>query len=335
MRTNSGVKPKMKGNAVFTVLLFLLCTLPAFSNSVDFAILISSDTLILDGEIIEIKQKPVKTDTDSLESAGKKDVVKIRKPYLVGIGLYSGMTAGWNTDFTSNDSLKSVSEYLNLNSKITINAQFGMDVRLPIFKNIDLGIGYFLNTISIEGKQIDESTLCPEDERVSFENRNGELWQKYVVFIDPGYETREDQVSLSSYQFKVKTREVPINIRYIFNIPDSPLSLFAGGGVVLRSATKTKALPLFTYMINDDGEWERILHNKYDIITRSTLYQIDAGIKYQWTPSMFVTANIGFISKQEKLTTNETFNWNWGAGFLRVGIVKTFDVFKPSSLFSK
>ena len=31
MRTNSGVKPKMKGNAVFTALLFLLCTLPAFS----------------------------------------------------------------------------------------------------------------------------------------------------------------------------------------------------------------------------------------------------------------------------------------------------------------
>ncbi len=180
MRTNSGVKPKMKGNAVFTALLFLLCTLPAFSHSriLPFShspILPFShspihpfshfpihpfshfpDTLILGGEIIEIKQKAIKTDTDSLAEARKKDVIKIRSPYLISIGAHAGLSAGFFNISSLGDTLTSVNEFLELKNKVQVNSHFGLDVRLPIYKGLDLGVGYYFNAISLEVMQIDE-----------------------------------------------------------------------------------------------------------------------------------------------------------------------------------
>jgi len=272
MRTNSGVKPKMKGNAVFTALLFLLCTLPAFSHSpiLPFShspILPFShspihpfshfpDTLILGGEIIEIKQKAIKTDTDSLAEARKKDVVKIRSPYLISIGAHTGLSAGFFNISSLGDTLTSVNEFLELKNKVQVNSHFGLDVRLPIYKGLDLGVGYYFNAISLEVMQIDESTLCPEEERVSFENRGGQLWQNYVVFIDPGYETREDQVT-------------------------------------------------------------------------------EAGARYSLTASLSASVDLGYNTKQKELSTSGLHNWDWSSAYLRVGVIKSFDLFKPASLFSK
>jgi hypothetical protein len=343
MRTNSGVKPKMKGNAVFTALLFLLCTLTAFSNHhtfplshfPTFSFSHFPDTLILDGEVIEIKQKPVKTDTDSLQEERKKDVVKVMKPYLITIGLNAGMTAGMFDISSANDSLTSVDLFLNNKSKVQFNSHFGVDVRLPIYKGFDVGVGYYFNTISLEGLMIDESTLCPEDERVSFENRNGQLWQKYVVFIDPGYETREDQVTLDSYKIKIKTREIPVSLRYNFNLPESPISLWAGAGVLFRTTSKIDGLPMFTYFINESGNWESAIFRDSDIVTKSQTYQIDLGVKYQLTPSLSGVVNLGYVTKQKELSNTASYNWDWSSGFIRIGIAKTFNFFEPKTLFSK
>lgn len=351
MRTNSGVKPKMKGNAVFTVLLFLLCTLPAFSNHLttphpynpttslpDYHTTTLSnyrDTLILDGEVIEIKQKPVKTDTDSLQEERKKDVVKVMKPYLITIGVNAGMTAGMFEISSQADSLTSVDEFLNNKSKVQFNSHFGINVRLPIYKGFDVGVGYYFNTISLEGLMIDESTLCPEDERVSFENRDGQLWQNYVVFIDPGYETREDQVTLDPYKIKIKTREIPLSLRYNFTLPDSPISLWAGGGVLFRTTSKIDGLPMFTYYINEQGNWKRSFFNDPEMVTKSQIYQFDLGVKYQLTPSVSGVVNLGYVTKQNELSINDSYNWDWSSGFIRIGVAKTFNLFQPRTLFSK
>jgi hypothetical protein len=351
MRTNSGVKPKMKGNAVFTVLLFLLCTLPAQSFDLatsrphDSAFPLSHspisqfshfpDTLILDGEIIEIKQKPVKTNTDSLQEARRKDVLKVRSPYLIELGAHAGMSAGIFNITSNSDSLTSVNEFLNKKNAVQFNSHFGFDIRLPIYKGIDLGIGYFFNTISLEGLVMDESTLCPEDERVSFENRNGQLWQNYVVFIDPGYETREDQVTLNTYKVKIRTREIPLSLRYNFTIPDSPITLFAGGGVLFRSTSKFEGMPTSIYLMNQSGDWRKIFLEKSDVVTKSQLYQVELGMKYRLTPSISAVVNLGFTTKQNELSSSPTYNWDWSSGFLRIGVTKTFNLFKPATLFSK
>jgi hypothetical protein len=367
MRTNSGVKPKMKGNAVFTVLLFLLCTFSAFSNYhttplplyhttplplyhptplplyhttplshfPTFPFSHFPDTLILDGEIIEIKQKAIKTDTDSLQEARRKDVVRVMKPYLLAIGLNAGVTAGMFNISSADDTLTSVDLFLNTKSKVQFNSHFGIDIRLPIYKGFDVGVGYYFNAISLEGLMIDESTLCPEDERVSFENRGGQLWQNYVVFIDPGYETREDQVTLNSYKLKIKTREIPLSLRYNFSLPESPISLWAGAGVLLRSTSKIEGLPMFTYFINENGEWKRSFFNDPEIVTKSQTYQFDFGVKYQLTPSLSGVVNLGYVTKQNELSNSAAYNWDWSSGFLRIGIAKTFNFFEPKTLFSK
>jgi hypothetical protein len=360
MRTNSGVKPKMKGNAVFTALLFLLCTLSAFCTDfmsfehwvpepVEWAVPEpvewahdpttprphDLDTLILGGEIIEIKQKAIKTDTDSLAEARKKDVVKIRSPYLISIGAHAGLSAGFFNISSLGDTLTSVNEFLDLKNKVQVNSHFGLDVRLPIYTGLDLGVGYYFNAISLEGMQIDESTLCPEEERVSFENRNGQLWQNYVVFIDPGYETREDQVTLNSYEIKLRTREIPISLRYNFSIPDSPLSFFIGGGIVFRNTSKIEGLPMSTYLLNESGNWTRFFFSDSEIVTQSRIYLFDAGARYSLTASLSASVDLGFNTKQKELSTSGLYNWDWSSAYLRVGVIKSFDLFKPASLFSK
>jgi hypothetical protein len=382
MRTNSGVKPKMKGNAVFTALLFLLCTLSAFSiDSMSFEHPVpvewvvpepvewvvpepvewvvpepvewvvpepvewvhypitprphDLDTLILDGEIIEIKQKAIKTDTDSLEEARKKDVVKIRSPYLISIGAHVGLSAGFYKISSLGDTLTSVNEFLDSKNKVQLNSHFGIDVRLPIYKGLDLGVGYYFNAISLEGKRIDESTLCPEDERVSFENRNGQLWQNYVVFIDPGYETREDQVTLNSYEIKLRTREIPISLRYNFSIPDSPFSIFLGGGIVFRNTSKIEGLPMSTYLLNESGEWRKFNFSDAEIVTQSRVYLFEAGARYSLTPSLTASMDLGFNTKQKELSMTDLYNWDWSSAYLRIGVIKSFDLFKPATLFSR
>jgi hypothetical protein len=368
MRTNSGVKPKMKGNAVFTALLFLLCTLSSFSiDSMSFEHLVPEpvewvvpepvewvvpepvewafdpttprphyqDTLILDGEIIEIKQKAIKTDTDSLEEARKKDVVKIRSPYLISIGAHAGLSFGTFSISSFSDTLTSVNEFLDLKNKVQLNSHFGLDVRLPIYKGFDAGVGYYFNTISLGGIMIDESTLCPEDERVSFENRNGQLWQNYVVFIDPGYETRESQVALNTYQVKIRTREIPVSLRYNFSIPDSPFSIFLGGGIVFRNTSKIEGLPMSTYLLNESGNWTRFFFSDSEIVTQSRIYLFEAGMKYSLTPSLTASMDLGFNTKQKELSTSVLYNWDWSSAYLRIGVIKSFDLFKPATLFSK
>ena len=81
MRTSSGVKPKIKGSAVFTVLLFVFISAPVLAN---FSCL--SDTIIIDGEVIEIEQNEVRTNLDSLEKKGQKD---IRIPIVAVKGVWS------------------------------------------------------------------------------------------------------------------------------------------------------------------------------------------------------------------------------------------------------
>jgi hypothetical protein len=182
---------------------------------------------------------------------------------------------------------------------------------------------------------MDESTLCPEDERVSFENRNGQLWQNYVVFIDPGYETRESQVALNTYQIKIRTREIPVSLRYNFSIPDSPFSIFLGGGIVFRNTSKIEGLPMSTYLLNESGNWTRFFFSDSEIVTQSRIYLFEAGMKYSLTPSLTASMDLGFNTKQKELSTSDLYNWDWSSAYLRIGVVKSFDLFKPATLFSK
>ena len=245
------------------------------------------------------------------------------------------MSAGIFNITSYGDSLTSVNEFLNKKNAVQFNSHFGVDIRLPIYKGIDLGIGYFFNTISLEGLVMDESTLCPEDERVSFENRNGQLWQNYVIFIDPGYETREDQVTLNTYKVKIKTREIPLSLRYNFSLPDSPITLFAGGGVLFRSTSKVEGVPTSIYLMNQSGAWRKFFLEESDVVTKSQVYQIEMGLKYSLTPSVSAMVNLGYTTKQNELSSNTTYNWDWSSGFVRIGVTKSFNLFKPASLFSK
>jgi hypothetical protein len=90
-----------------------------------------------------------------------------------------------------------------------------------------------------------------------------------------------------------------------------------------------------TYLLNESGNWARFFFSDSEIVTQSRIYLFEAGMKYSLTPSLTASMDLGFNTKQKELSTSDLYNWDWSSAYLRIGVVKSFDLFKPATLFSK
>ena len=90
-----------------------------------------------------------------------------------------------------------------------------------------------------------------------------------------------------------------------------------------------------TYLLNESGEWRKFNFSDAEIVTQSRVYVFEAGMRYSLTPSLTASMDLGFNTKQKELSMTDLYNWDWSSAYLRIGVIKSFDLFKPATLFSR
>lgn len=326
MRTSSGVKPKGLSNAACAVLLFLFMGCTAAASSVCV-----SDTLILDGEVIEIEQKDIVTNTDSIEKAGKKDVKKQWPDLPFSIGIYGAPGVTVCNIYDEDNHL--IEDFLGLKPSREFSYSYGFDIRGALREDVDVGIGLFFSKQNISSYSLDASQLAPSDSRSAFENVDGQLWQRYVVFIDPGFEERFTQVNLNLSKHSFKTLEVPISFRYYALPRKENLAHYFSLNAVYREISNIEGVPAFIDEVTADGEWNRTLLLRQDFNVSFWSAMVDAGVQWKITDSWRLDANISWTVPKVYLMSSQDYNWRWSAGYLRIGLVKDFLLNKPATLF--
>lgn len=326
MRTNSGVKPKGLSNAAYAVLLFLFMGFTSASASVCV-----SDTLILDGEVIEIEQKDIVTNTDSVEKAGKKDVKKQWPDLPFTMGVYGAPGLTMCSTYDADNQL--VDDFLGLKPSREFSYSYGLDIRGMLREDVDVGIGLFFSKQNTASYSVNQTQLAPSDNRTAFENIDGQLWQRYVVFIDPGFEERFTQVDLVRSKHSFKTLEVPISFRYYALPRKEKWTVYFSLNAVYREISDIKGVPSFIDEVKADGTFNRTLLVRQDFNTSFWSAMVDAGAQWKITESLRIDANISWTVPKVYLMSTQDYNWRWSAGYLRFGLVKDFLLNKPATLF--
>lgn len=246
---NTGVKPKIESNVVLTTLLFLLLSLPSFAT---FNCL--SDTIIIDGEIITIKKRERKVNVDSLENQGLKDVVADKLPIKGYAEFFGGLSIPLYTEKEEMSGFTPVSEFIGVKSRFSLNYAFGAKLGVEITDGISVNVGAGYQSFTFTNTTIAANSIAPDDQRTNFENRNGELWQRYVVFIDPGFEERFSLVPAGQDAYKVGLVNVSADFKYNLyknNVDYNPVFVL---GFNHKSYVGTPP-SLKHYFVNTNGEW--------------------------------------------------------------------------------
>jgi hypothetical protein len=303
MRTSSGVKPKIKGSAVLTVLLFVFISAPVLAN---FSC--PSDTIIIDGEVIEIEQNDVRTNLDSLEKKGQKD---IRIPIGTVKGFWS-VQAGGLASFAPYsfipDSLQYLSSFLGFQEPMSVSPTAGVQVGLDFNDQFGIRLGAGFSQMKWKYQVLDESQLVAPNLRTNFENRSGELWQRYVVFIDPGFEERFSKIDLSTESITYTTLDVSGAFRFYPVRKKNGWSVYIDLGVAPRISKGSVNKASRAYFLAENGDWRK-LDLESSLIPKTIVFMnAEIGGQYHFAETYAAAFQIGYFGLPKKLYTEGTFS---------------------------
>lgn len=250
MKSNSGVKPKMRSNALCVALLFLFMAsaaraVPSFT--------IFSDTLILDGEVVEIEREEVSTNTDSLRQVMRDDIARKKKPLAITVGAVGGaafhfiqsehQVAGFTEvgGFTGNDA-----------SAFSVHPSFGAFIEIPIYQSLGVNVAFMQSRANYENKFFQPGILAPLDARRGFRNDGGQLIEDYILAINPGFEERSRQVPLETQRMRFEYLLIPVRLFYTFST--EKLSIAPRIGYTFASQRISGGDGYFVYLENEGVE---------------------------------------------------------------------------------
>lgn len=263
----AGVKPKMKSNAWKYVLLFLFVITVKWSAANDWPM---PDTIIIDGDVIYIEQNEDLVDMDSLEEAGKEDLIKktvATFPWSIGVfGGYNLSLASFGT---------SVSDYTPLNifnhheKSAQFNPTYGIDLSRRFWSfpamsgNMELGAhaGVAMNGVSIACDGLNPDSLI-RDSLILLRYTDNEIYLEYFDrFEPPNDQWGELDTAIIGVQknvLKYKTIDLPIRLRLTYTPNKSLSSFFIEAGVVKRIVMNDQDMEYANYLVNSSGRYIEI-----------------------------------------------------------------------------
>ena len=263
----TGVKPKMKGNAWKYALLFLFLN-PHTVFCTDHWPL--PDTIIIDGDVIYIEGDENPVDMDSLEQAGKNDVIK--KPvrsYPWSIGAFAGVNLSMGTfgtsvtDFTplNNFSQDDKSAKFNLTYGLDLSGRFWSFPALNGSMSLSAHVGVAVNEVNVSCDAFDTDSLI-RDSLILLRYTDSELYLEYFDRFPPPQdmfgELDTAVISIQKNTLKYKTIDIPARLRLSYSPSKSLASFFFEAGVVKRVVMKNQDLEYSNYLVNSSGRYIEI-----------------------------------------------------------------------------
>lgn len=253
-----GVKPNRKSSVPLVMLLLFLANIAVGRSGCP------SDTLILDGEVIEIVESDESYKRDSLEDAGREDLKRsAQRKFNNHFGFQMGAVynlAKASTDVPGFDFLPT---YMDLNS---YNA-FGFDVQTsyrrdigelqlfgaPAVWGVECGLG--LQQLSWRSVGMDPEQIS-QDSVIGFRRDEDQLFLDYITIFDepfPVFELDTIQLQLLEQKFVVNCAVVRLGPTLERDVTSSSKVLFSLGINYRAQIQKVKTNDQF--WIGDNGQW--------------------------------------------------------------------------------
>ncbi|MFM9986327.1 MAG: hypothetical protein ACKVOK_13900 [Flavobacteriales bacterium] len=279
----SATHTKLKSNIALAVLLFVFGGLHAE--------ILVGDTIILDGEKIYIEKSEMVTDLDSLQEEAMNDIKKDKKrESIIELTIEAGLNTTWSRFETSVNNQQTLDGFLGRKRSLVLNPDFGADIGVYLFrfptssgeKKLSLQAGIFRNQMCFKSTQMDAEQL-EQDSIIRFYKTGENIQLEYFSVFDWGPpiigEADTLQVNLSRNTTKVTATEIPVRLRYTQSINGNRMSWFAEAGVIYRiTSFKTNDIQ-DNYLLNDDGQYERILASDFKV-SNQLLPTLSLGVKW-------------------------------------------------------
>lgn len=318
--TTTGVKPKMISNIISIMLLFLFVT-TAYSND---GFELKGDTIILDGEVIEMEKKEVKTNVDSLQKVESTDFKNPPKQWR----FFGSVDYQIGTHFASieipNSNLIELSDFLGSNSSPSLGMAASGKFGLDLSDYISIYSRFFWGNYGIKSFSIDESSLSDDDSRVSFENNNGILYERYVLFIDPGFEERFEEVSTSEKRIGVRVAGIGVNTRFYTTGKDNKIAPFIDLGAMWRIHKMLDDDAV--YSITENGLWSKSVITKAQANSSAWFAQLGLGCLFELRSNRHLEATLVYEGLPRSLYSTSSSSRNSSFTGIRLGY--TFSFFK-------
>jgi hypothetical protein len=322
-----GVKPNKRSSVSILMLLFVLSV---SASSFDVA---PNDTLILDGEIIEIVQKNRSDVRDSIEEFGKSDL-RIRgvNNLKSSVGISLGGFANFVTTTSNLNGWYYLPEWMDQKR----DDGFGFDIGIPVRKELasiqfasnkmTIGVELFLGYQSLNWKSITvASEQLDQDSIIGFRREGDQLFLDYVTIIGepiPVYEldTIDVKINRSTFQTHQIHFKLGPTLSWAFK---RDWSLVAFVGVSYRSSLTMKK-SADSFWINEDGQYKRLAGQ--DIALKQYLLSpaLGIGMARDFSEQWRIGLNASFVGPGVILNDNAELTWTaWQAGFV-CSVVRTF-----------
>lgn len=298
--TTTGVKPKMISNIIAVMLLFLFVS-PALGSHTWKS---NGDTLILDGEVIEIEKREEKTNVDSLQKAQNEDKIQPRKQWRYYAGAEMAVGAHLSQLTYNNAGFTELSDFLGEKYPAARAVGGGLKAGIDISDYISVYGRFFYGNYMIKGVAMDESSLSPDELRTAFVANDGRLLERYVIFIDPGFEERIEERTTNEYRIGIRSWSIGMNARFYLTGRDKPSTPFIDLGLIHRDLRMEEDETIFG--LNSSGEWTKSTVSKEQGSQKNWMTQfalgyllevnnghlIEAGLFYEGLPRELYKANI-------------------------------------------
>jgi hypothetical protein len=302
-----------KSNLVIAVLLFFFGTVKGEVG----------DTLILDGEVVEIEPNIHYVDIDSLEKAARNDVRFPAQPFHFYLGFSSGVIFT-GSSWESADSLKSVDVYTGMKSSWRLSSTSYLQILIPVQKEFFLEAGAGYSTLKYVTNSIDPNDTISNSSRFRYEIINGNLYQYYRYPVGKGFETDTNAVPLIKNQNKAQFAEAFLGFRYFPLKLSSSVKPYIGADVLFRyriNDLENKQIAL----INDRGVRRDFIFLGSNFQRSMLLSRIKCGVVWEISEQWNAEAGCVFLYFPKiGVSQNDAYKVNIRQFSLGVGISRYF-----------
>jgi uncharacterized membrane protein (DUF485 family) len=215
------------------------------------------DTLILDGEVVELEVDEIAVNTDSLNRLLGKDVRKIRRLPRMAFSLFPfGVETAyvrWNG--VQGDSLVFLEQFMGTQGVLRLSASAQAEASVWLNDYIRVRAGVYYTSWNTSFRQLNPANLVADSARFGFFNDNGRLLQYYRFPVGVGFETDTLEMPLAANAYRSTQWAIPFGMRVMLNPQAKTWQFYADIGGVFR-ITRANDDAFSAGFLNSIGQWE-------------------------------------------------------------------------------
>ena len=291
-----------------------------------FAIQPIKDTIIIDGEIVEVEKEVVPTNLDSLIKASQRDVRTPRGPLFISISAFPGIELDRTRWGSVYDTLQTLEEFTGKKKVWKMSSYTGAEGSVFLNDQLSIRIGAYFGKSKFETLNLDIHQLAPDSMRFRFDVLDGKLRQYYKYSVGIGYESDTTEVTLNKQVSAFSFIDVPFGLRVFPTGRSNKTTFYVDLGLNARFVSKQIQVP-DSYLINANGRC--IEEDQLSVAAKSvyTWFQLGVGVQTLIKKNWYLDLRSSMVNfPEQQLYAHPLSELRLNSYSLSVGITRYFSL---------